>query len=187
MPKTARVRSTAGGSDQVVEIAAVEIAAPETELDSVSGPETETLLDPGQAQPFARFRRRIERFRGDADTQYLPDGLDDVGELRVQLMLLREENARLKASRHQPASAGTAIDSVRRLANAATEAEAQDDAWALLGECLMIREGLDQTCAEIQGAIGSIRDRLAALTLRLESTLPAAGSEVDEGTDQLQA
>lgn len=186
MPKTARVRSTAGESDQVVEIAAVEIAAPETELDSVSGPETETL-DPGQAQPFARFRRRIERFRGDADTQYLPDGLDDVGELRVQLMLLREENARLKASRYQPASAGTAIDSVRRLANAATEAEAQDDAWSLLGECLVIREGLDQTCAEIQGAISSVRDRLAAITARLESSLPAAGSEVDDGTDQLQA
>jgi hypothetical protein len=186
VPKTARIRSTTGESDQVVEIAAVEIAAPETELDSISGPETDSL-DPAQGQPFARFRRRIERFRGDADTQYLPDGLDDVGELRVQLMLLREENARLKASRHQPASAGSAIDRVRLLATAATEAEAQDDAWSLLAECLMIREGLDQTCAEFQGAISSVRDRLAAITLRLESSLPAAGSEVDEGTDQLKA
>ena len=50
----------------------------------------------------SRFRRRLERFRGAAGDTDGFTGSDDEAELKLQLMLLREENARLKSTRHQP-------------------------------------------------------------------------------------
>jgi hypothetical protein len=119
----------------------------------------------------SRFRRRLERFRG---TESDPDGFessDDEAELKLQLMLLREENARLKSARHQPASPGTAIDRVRVLATSANEAEALDDAFSLLGDCLTIRESLDQVCVEIQSALDAVRERLDSIVTQVEVTM----------------
>ncbi|MGH2891191.1 MAG: hypothetical protein ACRDNJ_16355, partial [Solirubrobacteraceae bacterium] len=64
---------------------------------------------------------------------------DDV-ELKAKVMLLREENARLKSARNRPADLGSAIDYARALslpdadAEADADAERLDDAWALLSE-----------------------------------------------------
>jgi hypothetical protein len=127
-------------------------------------------------EPVSRFRRRIERFKGAADAGDLPGSLDDESELRLQLMLLREENARLKSARHQPASPGSVIDRVRVLGTPATDAEDLDNAWALLSDCMRIREGLDEACLEIQSAIDSVRDRLLSIAERIESSMPAAGA-----------
>lgn len=129
-------------------------------------------------EPFGRFRRRLERMKGLPDDD-LPGSLGDEPELRLQLMLLREENARLKAARHQPPSTGTAIDHVRLLAAATPDGDMLDDASALLSDALMIREGLDQACAEIQSAIRAVRERLSALTLSPETPLHEAVSEAD--------
>jgi hypothetical protein len=126
------------------------------------------------AEPAGRFRRRLERFKGLADTLDLPGSMDDEAELKLQLILLREENARLKAARHQPSSTGTVIDRVRMLPTPATEAEQADDAWSLLADCLVIREGLDQACVEITRAIESVRDRLETIADRIDSSMPAA-------------
>ena len=90
-------------------------------------------------------------------------------------MLLREENARLKAARHQPASPGTAIDRVGMLSTPATEAEQADDAWSVLADCMVIRESLDQACVEIQRAISSVRDRLDGIADQIDGSTSVAG------------
>jgi hypothetical protein len=127
-------------------------------------------------EPGRGFRRRLERFKGLAETHELPGSLADEAELRLQLMLLREENARLKAARHQPPSPGTAIDRVRMLATPATEAEQADDAWSVLADCLVIRESLDQACVEIHRAITSVRDRLDGIADRIDGSTSATGA-----------
>ncbi len=122
----------------------------------------------GDEQPFGRFRRRIERFRGPGDADIVPGSLDDESELRLQVMMLREENARLKAARHHPAGAGSAIESIRLLGSQAPDPDTLDEAWSLLSECLVIREGLEQVCVEMQRAIGAVQERLGALTITLD-------------------
>jgi hypothetical protein len=49
-----------------------------------------------------------------------------------------------------------------------------DEAWTMLSECLVIQEGLDRACIEIQSAIGDVRDRLSALAIRFEDGIPAS-------------
>jgi hypothetical protein len=116
----------------------------------------------------ARFRR----LRRDVDTQAI-GALDEEEALKLQVMLLSEENARLKAARHRPSDVGTLIDQMRLLAAGEGEGEVLDEAWTMLSECLVIREGLDRACLEIQSAIGDVRNRLAALTIRFEDGMPA--------------
>ena len=123
---------------------------------------------PDEHEPFGRFRRRFERIKGIPEPDTDPIALGGEAELKLQLMLLREENARLKSARHQPASAGTVIDRARLLTTSTDDADAVDDAWSVLSECLAIREGLNQVCEEIQSAIDGIQERLATLTLSLE-------------------
>jgi hypothetical protein len=135
-------------------------------------------LGTSQEQPLDRFRRRLERFRGLGDAEIKPGSLDDESELRLQVMLLREENARLKGARHQPAGAGSAIDRIRLLNSQASGAATADDAWGLLTDCLVIREGLEQVCVEMQQAISTIQERLAGLTMSFEAARP---------TDELNA
>jgi hypothetical protein len=137
--------------------------------------------DDFSAEPASRFRRRLERFKGLAETHELPGSLDDEAELRLQLMLLREENARLKAARHQPPSPGTVIDRVRVLSTPATEAEQADDAWSVLADCLVIRESLDQACVEITRAISSVRDRLDGIADRIDGSMSATGAGSNGG------
>lgn len=117
----------------------------------------------------ARFRR----LRGDARTQANGALGEDETALKHQVMLLSEENARLKAARHRPSDVGTLIDQMRQLAAREGEGEALDEAWTMLSECLVIQEGLDQACIEIQSAIGDVRERLAALTIRFADGMPA--------------
>ena len=137
-------------------------------------------VDPDQSQLAAdrsggeprRFRRRFERFKGSAENDGLTGSFDDEDDLRLQLMLLREENARLKAARHKPPDTGSMIDRVRMLAEPSGNDELLDESWSLLVECQALREGLDQACVEIQAAIGSVRARLAALGLEIEPLMP---------------
>jgi hypothetical protein len=124
---------------------------------------------PGR-EPFTRLRR----LRGDASTQANGAMAEDETALNLQVMLLSEENARLKAARHQPSNVGTLIDQMRLLAAGEGEGEVLDEAWTMLSECLVIQEGLDRACIEIQSAIGDVRDRLSALAIRFEDGIPAS-------------
>jgi hypothetical protein len=123
-----------------------------------------------EREPFTRFRR----LRGDANTQANGAIAEDETALKLQVMLLSEENARLKAARHRPSDVGTLIDQMRLLAAREGEGEVLDEAWTMLSECLVIREGLDQACIEIQSAIDDVRDRLSALAITFENGMPAS-------------
>jgi len=129
-------------------------------------------------EPFGRFRRRVERFRGMVEEQELSESLDDEDELKLQLMLLREENARLSAARHKPADPGTLIDHVRMLGTRSEASEILDETWSILSECLALREALDQACVEIQAAISSVRERLGKLGTHVDAlTEDASGPD----------
>jgi hypothetical protein len=122
----------------------------------------------------SRFRRRLERFRSVSSD---PDGFvdpEDEAELRLQLVLLREENTRLKAARHQPAGPGTAIDRVRVLSASTPTGDSLDETFSLMGECLALREGLDQVCVEIGAALEGVRDRLERIAAQAEATIAQA-------------
>ena len=170
----ARELSTTAAVDDVV----VEIGS-SAEVRGQQSRRANDALETGQAQPFDRFRRRLERFRGLGDAEITPGAIDDESELRLQVMLLREENARLKAARHQPAGAGSAIDRIRLLNSQTSGPEVADGAWGLLTDCLVIREGLDQVCVEMQQAISAIQERLAALTLSFEGARPTESLKAD--------
>jgi hypothetical protein len=134
-----------------------------------------------------RFRRRFERFKGSSEDHGLAGSFDDEDDLRLQLMLLREENARLKAARHKPADTGSMIDRVRILAQQSGNDELLDESWSLLAECLALREGLDQACVEIQAAIGSVRARLAALGVEIEPLEPDCAEDRRDDRTSLSA
>jgi hypothetical protein len=134
-------------------------------LASASRNSYETTTARRNLQPFGRFRRNA--VRGSAEAQRHDEELDEEADLQLQVMLLREENARLKAGRHRPSDVGTMIDELRLVASE-EEGDLLDDAWSLLSECLVIREGLAQACVEIENAVGSVRQRLATLVVRIE-------------------
>ena len=120
------------------------------------------------------FRRRLERLRGAVSDGDGFSGSEDEAELKLQLVLLREENTRLKAARHQPAGPGSAIDQVRSLASAAQVSDGLDDAYSLIGECLAVREGLDQVCLEMGAALDAVRGRLQDIAAQAEASLVQA-------------
>jgi hypothetical protein len=129
----------------------------------------QTAINNRGRDPIGRFRRRIEQLRGDADAFGGADGSDEESDLKLELMLLREENARLKAERHRPSDVGTLIDQMRQVGAEKGHAEMADEAWTVLSECLVIREGLEQACVEIQAAIGAVHERLRKLAVGLDA------------------
>lgn len=93
-----------------------------------------------------------------------------MGELEMELALLREENARLKVERHRPPDAGRIIERMRHLRrdhSAGGQDEHPDRGSQPMGECLAIRDGLMEACEDVQLAIREVRGRLGALSVDL--------------------
>ena len=151
--------------------------APDSSVSTSAG--TETVQAPAgpvlaataelAREPVGRFRRG----RGNAQSAPGDNAAQDEIALKLQVMLLSEENARLKAERHRPSDIGTLIDQMRELGDQEGPGEVLDEAWTMLSECLVIRQGLEQACAEIQVAIAGVRERLGSLTIRLDDVAPA--------------
>ena len=141
----------------------------------------ETLQSPGgpDRASTAKIARepgwRFGRARGDARPAPGDNADQDEIALKLQVMLLSEENARLKAERHRPSDVGTLIDQMRELGDQEGPSEVLDEAWTMLSECLVIRQGLEQACVEIQASIAGVRERLGSLTIRLDDVTPATG------------
>jgi hypothetical protein len=97
-----------------------------------------------------------------------------VGELEMELALLREENARLKVERHRPPDAGRIIERMRDLGQEHPaeqgdgEASRLDHTGQATGECLTTRDDLVVACQEVQQAIEGVRGRLGALSVDLQ-------------------
>jgi hypothetical protein len=105
-----------------------------------------------------------------------------VGELEVELSLLREENARLKVERHRLPDAGRVVERMRELSCRASSADGQVDqeTWQALAECLTMRDGLLAASQDIQQAMMGMRQRLTALAA--ESVHTGAGGAAATGT-----
>jgi hypothetical protein len=117
--------------------------------------------------------RRFWRARGETHPVSGDNAAQEEIALQLQVMLLSEENARLKSERRRPSDVGTLIDQMRELGDQEGPGEVLDEAWTMLSECLVIRQGLEQACAEIQVAIAGVRERLGSLTIRLEDATTA--------------
>ncbi len=143
---------------------------------------TQTPAAPSERarKPFARVRRRIDRLRLDRDAG---ESVDGGLELKLELLLLREENVRLKSERHRRFDVGTLIDQLRLRAAEIDRAETVDEAWAALSEYFLLRENLVQAGTEIETAIAAVGKRfpglldhgtLGAVALASESVAVAA-------------
>jgi hypothetical protein len=83
---------------------------------------------------------------------------------RAELLLLREENARLKAAQHQRADVSRLIGRARSLTNAELDHDSlSDDVEQLLVEGLLIRESLLEICQEIERSMVAFEGKLNAL------------------------
>jgi len=109
---------------------------------------------------FARLRRRIDRLRPDRDAA---EPVEGDRELKLELTLLREENIRLKTERHRPFDVGTLIDQLRLRSDSDDRIDSADEAWAVLGDYLRVRENLAQANVEIEAAIAAIEERLGVV------------------------
>jgi hypothetical protein len=119
-------------------------------------------------EPFGRFRRGIDRLRGEFDANADERVVDEDEDLKVQLMLLREENARLKMANRRDSDIGTLIGQLRHLGSTAGETEIGDEVWSLLTELLVIREGLERACIEIEASILTVHERLRLLSVKFD-------------------
>jgi hypothetical protein len=102
-----------------------------------------------------RFGRREAR-GGDPRGEALQTALAEV-------VLLREENARLKTAAHQPASLGRVLAQAGALTSGRDEDDVADDAAQLLVEAMVLRESLLEVCQELGRAIGGVTARLERL------------------------
>ncbi len=89
--------------------------------------------------------------------------------MRAELVLLREENARLKAAQHQRADVSRLIGRARSLAAAEPDRDSiSDDVEQLLVEGLLIRESLLEICQEIERSMVAFEGKLNALVAVVE-------------------
>jgi hypothetical protein len=91
-----------------------------------------------------------------------PKPAEMIASLEAEVLLLQEENARLKAGLHGEAELETLLARARTLPEGAVEpADVDDDAAAeLLAETLVIREILLELCREIQRSVNGLADQL---------------------------
>lgn len=113
-------------------------------------------------------RRSLERVRASDGSGPKRDSREERESLRLEVMLLREEIARLRTARHRPADVGTLIDQLRALAAEQGGAEMEDEVWTLIADVSAVREGLEQACVELELALVSVRRRLRTLSVGLD-------------------
>ena len=105
--------------------------------------------------------RRFGRRR--ADLEVLEVAGESLGALRAELVLLREENARLKAAPHQAPDIAQLLGRARSAPARIDAHSIADETTRVLVEGLVIRESLLEICQEIERAKVSFEARLKAL------------------------
>jgi hypothetical protein len=143
-----------------------DVVQPPTATDALS--ELENVQSRDDHNHGGPLRRSLERMRGISDPKTGGDSLADRESLTLEVMLLREEIARLRTARHRPTDIGTFIDQLRGLAAEQGEADMEDEVWSLLAETRVIREELEQACVELELAIAAVRRRLRSLSVSLD-------------------
>ena len=135
-----------------------------------------TTSDPDRARRFARRRSDVE-------------GEDEsLTELRSELVLLREENARLKAAEHPgPAREGLPPRGRARAGARAADAGMAAETTKVLVEGLVIRESLLEICRQIERVMVSFEARLRALPGGQDQDMalqPPRESDNDDGRER---
>jgi hypothetical protein len=118
-----------------------------------------------------RFRRRASA-RGAHPAQ-----ADSLQEALAELALLREENARLSAAAHEPASLGRLVARTRALAVARNDGDGDDgdDAAQMLIDGVVLRESLLDVCGELERSIAAVKARLDGFGHEVGLRSPAGG------------
>jgi hypothetical protein len=128
----------------------------------------------------ARARRRFGRTRPMA----AEDGAHDesLAGLHAEVVLLREENARLKALRHQAADIGRLLNRARSVRSTQADLESvTDDTAQMLVDGLVIRESLLEICQEIERTMVAFQAQLHALAPPVGEQAANPASEVRNG------
>jgi hypothetical protein len=118
----------------------------------------------GSESGSGRLRRR--RFRRAAQTKVV-EGLgaaETLASLRAELVLLREENASLKAAQAQAPDLGGVLKRARAVSRQPDRDDVADEATQLLVEGLVLRESLLEVCQEIERSMVAVEAKLNALT-----------------------
>ena len=110
------------------------------------------------------YEDRPRRFgRRHADFEALEVAGESLSALRAELVLLREENARLKAAPHQAPDIVQLLGRARSAPAGIDADNVADETTRVLVEGLVIRESLLEICQEIERAMVSFEARLKAL------------------------
>jgi hypothetical protein len=98
-----------------------------------------------------------------------------LGALNAEIILLREENARLKAAAHEGPGLGKLLEHARDLpATLEGRENMGDEAAEMLVEGLVIRAALFEVCDEIQASMAEVKARLTPLGTPLDAQAPPA-------------
>jgi hypothetical protein len=122
---------------------------------------------------------------------------ESIAALQAELVLLREENASLKADQHQLPDLGGLMRRARTLPTTSHDGQNSndhdvgDESAQLMVEGLVMRESLLEVCQELQRSIGAVEARLRALAPgtatngdnRDELAVRRALAETQEGPD----
>jgi hypothetical protein len=112
-------------------------------------------------------RRRFWRVRQSNGGGRHAGAGESLESLQAELVLLREENARLKASQHQRQDLGRLLGRARDLpAPEAHRDGVADEAAQMLVEGLVIREAMVEICQEIERSMVVFEAKLDALSTR---------------------
>jgi hypothetical protein len=110
-----------------------------------------------QPVPMPTGRGRLGRRRS---ARRRSAGAAAADEVRAELVLLREENARLKAARHQLPSFDRVVGQARTLLDPDARGDAADEATDLLVDIVVLRESLVAVCEELERSLAAVRARL---------------------------
>lgn len=141
-----------------------------------SGKAADAMAAPADGMDHSRSTRLLSWLRATAGEGAAGAG-EQLEELERELMLLREENARLKVQREH-AHDRPVNERVRAALPAPREdALGGDEPWEVLTECMLLRDGLVDACRELERGARALRGRL-------ETLLPnAEGTDADAHTD----
>jgi len=120
-----------------------------------------------------RGRRRLRRRTSARGAN--PAQANSLQEALAELALLREENARLSAAAHEPASLGRLVARARALGAARDDSDDGDDAAQLLIDGVVLRESLLEVCGELERSIAAVKARLDGIGHEVGSGSPAGG------------
>lgn len=104
-------------------------------------------------------------------------GSEQLEQLEREVVLLREENARLKVAREQAEDrpVNERVRAALLSAHRANELD-RDEPWAVLTECMLLRDGLVDACRELERGARELRGRLETILPNAEGTDGGAGT-----------